>query len=285
MFKFLSSKFKTKKWQLIVSSFGVLVAICLMFVAVSGYAWFSSNKSVTASNMIVRVGYDDVVATYKVYYKNVDGQVQETDILNDVEMHTYDSIFTSKNVYNPVAIRIQITSPSLYEASTNENSTLTFKLSKKTITSGEGVESNASRLSHYMSSIMLFSLQPEAADNNPRTKEEIYSNIYNSYFESFSNRVATPVYKNGVAVQSFVTNTTGEAGENDKVDELSFTTTYNRDSWKPSDDPHTLIFYLLINYDKSRVETDHFTTTDFSQGIVQLVSEIKNDLDVITVEN
>ena len=235
--------------------------------------------------MIVRVGYDDVVATYKIYYKNVDGQVQETDILNDVEMHTYDSIFTSKNVYNPVAIRIQITSPSLYEASTNENSTLTFKLSKKSIASSEGVESNASRLSHYMSSIMLFSLQPEAADNNPRTKEEIYSNIYDSYFESFSNKVATPIYKNGVEVQSFVTNTTGEAGENDKVDELSFITTYNRDSWKPSDDPHTLIFYLLINYDKSRVETDHFTTTDFSQGIIQLVSEIKNDLDVITVEN
>lgn len=287
MFKFLSSKFKTKKWQLIASSFGVLVAICLMFVAVSGYAWFSNNKKVEASNMSVKVGVDDVVATYNVYYKNVDGQVQETDFLSNIEMHTYDPVFTYKNVNNPVVVRIQITSPSLYEASTESDSSLIFKLSRSVIEDTNEVEGNRKRTSHYISSIMDFGMAIEDSDNNPRTIEEIYTNAYNKYFSPYSAKEVTPVFNTTTITnaQTFVTNTTGAAGANDKVEELSFTLNYNINSWKPSDNPHTLIFYLLINYDHDRVKVDGFAETDLSKGVVTTVSELKNDLAVITVEN
>lgn len=106
---------KSKKGKLIMAAAELVVAALLLTMCVYSYAWFSTNRTVSAGGMNISVqGYSGVtVDSFQVYKRDgsLDAARKVSDNLNpvSVEMTEYDTVFTDRNVNTPVIVRVLLT--------------------------------------------------------------------------------------------------------------------------------------------------------------------------------
>lgn len=271
MFKFISQIMKSNKKPLLLSIFSLIGAFALLLVAVGSFAWYATNKNASVANMSLKVGADDVFATYQVYMKDDDGNVVSNKTLSDeVVVHTFDSVFTAKNRYNPIFIRITVTSDSLYSSSTVSSKNMNFTISRQDIQAADSVTSR------YFTSVMQFAMALESPSASYDDATDLYSTVYSEYMQNYSNTDPTPVFKNAASPQSFVSG-------NSKLDSISFNLSYTSSSWKNNNGTHELNIFLMINYGRDLIVDGGFASSDMSAGLDNIAIGFTSDLDTITI--
>ncbi|MCR4660503.1 MAG: hypothetical protein K5765_00705 [Clostridia bacterium] len=266
------------------SAIVVLFFTALFLFVTSVYAWFLLTDTATQGPVNGMTEYDPIVATYDVYYKNMNGDVISTDFDDDeISMHTYDSVFRYKNTDNPLVVRITIESEDLYNAaSTDSDSTLTFIITRKVIT---GNNSNALASSLYFSSVMDFGMAIERSNFGTSTDlegEDYYSEAYSQYFTNTSDTDPTPKFVDSVTSKTFVKDTTDKDSEKETT--ITFAMTYNKNDFKTIGEKTVLVYYLLVNYNQDVLEVGNHVAADFAEGLDLVATTFATDLDKITIK-
>ena len=273
MFKFIKSLMKSNKKPLLLSIFSLIGAFALLVVAVGSFAWYSSNKNTQTNGLSLTVGCDDVFANYNVYMKDDDGIVVSGLTLDDtIVIHTFDSVFTAKNQYNPVFVRITVVSASLYANSSASNDNLTFTIYRQNIAAADSVTS------YYLTSVMEFAMAAEDPSVSYANDTAIYTANYSSFFQDYSNVDKTPVFKNAANAQAYVSGNT-------KASSLVFNVQYNQSSWRNNNGTYELNIILAINYSRDLMESGNFASSSLSSGLENIAINFASDLDKIVLEN
>lgn len=211
-----SKKRNSKKYQLIFSSIGLLIAVCFTFVAFGGFAWFSNNKEVSTTGMQVTVKGIDLDISEARYFKydqkhDTGVEIRNTGNSKVLDLNEYDSVFKDRNKYNDLYIKLTFTGSDIKVGNTIEVS-----FSKN--------DSVHVAEHHYISEVVAFDLGEVVLDNSivvpePNTgtlvedTENYYSdenilNYYhgvNSWFANNGTSYSSTKFVNGNNVSTTVT--------------------------------------------------------------------------------
>ena len=171
---------RAKVTKLAFAFVGVLVSGAILIAAATSMAWFSNNHKSDGRQMALEAQNDGTSLSYEVYKSNSAGTEVEkiTSLDTEIVMNTHDAVFLSENRYNPIFLRIGITT----ENTNLTNGTATFSISRS---------STDHELTKYLSTVGRFACSASVNYDGASTNLAIYTAALN-YFCNNNGTLKTP---------------------------------------------------------------------------------------------
>ena len=268
------------------ASLALLIVVFLAYGSIA-FGWFSSNKVVDLAGMNISVNADDTIATYYVYkYDTVVGLGSTSTTIPDAQgsgttttpnlisrftMHAYDTIFVSRNVYNYIVVRVEVSGFKVPEAGT-----LDINLNR--ILHDDAVLDE--KLNPYMSSCLYFKGAASSTLNSYLNDDNNVWVNAKTVFDSNEierKRLVSVTSTETVLVNEIETEVRTYA----KADSLTIPITYTQSDWV--DDK--LNVYIFMDYDEVFVDyyiKEHRKTTSLTEGVE---TELTNDFGTIAAKH
>ena len=206
---------------------------------VGTWAWFASNGDVTATGLTITASMDDTEIDCVIYkYETATDSpiILNSSDASSLALNQYDVVFKERNKYNPVYVKIELTSSSL-----DASGSITLYLDRDASYDAMDEDDN---LNTYSSSVTKYAVAGNSAHAGGIYDSTSVSNTWDNLQSAFLDKDVAGT----LTTQSF---TSGSAHNYSKVETLSFTLNYTSSDLIGD----TLIVYLYINYDSSLAET------------------------------
>ncbi|MBQ9486034.1 MAG: hypothetical protein IJU83_04265 [Clostridia bacterium] len=267
-----------------------LSCVVFIFALVAGgsvaFGWFITNRNTPVGGNTMQTETDDIAAVYNVFAYDIKGNATSPSVsdshtvdagqtlpydINGLVMNPYDKVFTNRNIYTPVVIRIAITGPQSLE----QNGTINLTLERDTTKDATSVL--------FFSSVVKFSCLKGASIYNA-SLETTFNNVVNSLsvsgstmvdkINSFKTTAASGNYDSG-NVRAFIYTQNQTYA---KFDRLVFTINYTESDFNVINGENTLNLYLYIDYDKTFIEEFIQQKIGSDLSITEVQEEAENDL-------
>ena len=229
---------------------------------VGTFAWFSANTSVSATGMTITAYTTDVTIQCTVYKYNAryESPVSSTNYTQDFSLNQYDIVFTERNRFNPLYLKIQLSGLEVPESAQS------FTLAIERNTELDVMDEN-NRLASYFTSVTKYAV----ASNSEYT-----GGIYDAYSVQNTWNHLNTVFAN----KATTTFTSGTSGNYTKADVLNLTINYSANDFIGEN----LVVYLYVNYDATLAEA---FSTEHNFGVDSIdntgTHSLENDLKAIRI--
>ena len=294
MFKlFKNSSIRSTVLTLIVSLiFLIVVGIAYMSIT---FGWFAKNEVVDAYGMNISVNHDDTVATYYIYkYDTARERASlQTEVVDDngnsslvnntissLVINPFDTIFTSRNVYTPVVVRIEITGKMVKESGTINISLDRLAHNDTTLsaTYKDGLYNGT--LNEYASSVLYFKGAAKSTLATVRDKDNNLISLTDNFTEENAN-VFWEGYKTAFTNYSgdkkmFTTIDDDSVEKEDrtytKIDEINIPVSYTSADWTLDNEGNRdkLNIFFFMAYDETYVNyyvEEHKKTNSLTESL------------------